>query len=90
MDVDAYYELKDVLPLASSKAKELADISGKIDAILSGSEICRERVEAQLVRNYLQMCPIAVYSEVISLPGGDALVVDMYYDANATHKMLGS
>lgn len=88
MEDENFLEFGDVLHLAWSRAKHMSDIGSQVETALAGANSCRGRVEAILLRNYLQMCPLAASREVVNLPHGRVMIFDMYYDANKVFKIL--
>lgn len=76
------FEFFEVYPMASRKAKKMADIGVKFGlAVEPGADINKPSVEARLLLGYLKMCPISGTVDEIDTAAGRVLVADLYYDA---------
>ena len=85
---DNLLEFGDVLHLAWGKARRMAAIASQIENALTGASSCRDRVEARLLLNYLQMSPLSASKEVVDLPHGRVMIFDMYYDGDSVFKLF--
>lgn len=85
---DNLLEFGDVLHLAWGKARRMAAIASQIEGALTEERSCRDRVEARLLLNYLQMSPLSASKEVVDLPHGRVMIFDMYYDGDLVFKLF--
>ncbi len=89
MAEEIFFEFGEVYPLASNKAKRVADIGVKFGLVVEPSaKISKSSVEASLLLKYLQMCPIKGTVEEMETQQGRLIIADLYYDGDSILKMF--